>query len=115
MTFTVSIADHSHGLLGRSPDHVASFVTGMSMRPEAFGACADNVSNYYRHMRERDTFAAYAVLPPQAARNPEFYHKQNIPVPSLRVIRESDAGVVVSGMKMLATGAVFATRYGSAT
>ena len=102
------IADHSHGLLGRSPDHVASFVTGMSMRPEAFGACADNVSNYYRHMRERDTFAAYAVLPPQAARNPEFYHKQNIPVPSLRVIRESDAGVVVSGMKMLATGAVFA-------
>ncbi len=72
------IADHSHGLLGRSPDHVASFVTGMSMRPEAFGPCADNVANYYRHMREHDTFAAYAVLPPQAARNPEFYHKQDI-------------------------------------
>ena len=49
-----------------------------------------------------------AVLPPQAARNPEFYQKQNLPVPSLRVVKEEDDGLVVSGMKMLATGAVFA-------
>jgi 4-hydroxyphenylacetate 3-monooxygenase len=48
------------------------------------------------------------VVPPQAARNPEFYHKQNIPVPTLRVVREEHDGVVVSGMKMLATGAVYA-------
>ena len=50
----------------------------------------------------------YAVVPPQAARNPEFYQKQNIPVPTLRVVREDDDGVVISGMKMLATGAVYA-------
>ena len=48
------------------------------------------------------------MLPPQAARNPEFYQRQNIPVPTLRVVREDDDGVVISGMKMLATGAVFA-------
>lgn len=30
------IADRTHGLFGRSPDHVASFVTGMSMNPAAF-------------------------------------------------------------------------------
>ena len=48
------------------------------------------------------------MLPPQAARNPEFYQRQNIPVPTLRVVREEDDGVVISGMKMLATGAVFA-------
>ena len=28
-----AIADMSHGLLGRSPDHVSSFVTGMAMNP----------------------------------------------------------------------------------
>ena len=50
----------------------------------------------------------YAVVPPQAARNPEFYHKMNIPVPTLRVVREEDDGVVISGMKMLATGALYA-------
>jgi 4-hydroxyphenylacetate 3-monooxygenase len=102
------IADFSYGMLGRSPDHVASFVTGMAMHPAAFGRFADNISNYYRHMRANDVFAAYAVVPPQAARNPEFYHRQNIPVPTLRVVREDDNGVVISGMKMLATGAVFA-------
>jgi 4-hydroxyphenylacetate 3-monooxygenase len=102
------IADFSYGMLGRSPDHVASFVTGMAMKPEVFGDYADNISNYYRFMRDNDSFAAYAVLPPQAARNPEFYQKQNIPVPTLRVVREGDDGVVISGMKMLATGAVFA-------
>ena len=47
-------------------------------------------------------------MPPQAARNPEFYSSQNIPVPTLRVVREDDDGLVISGMKMLATGAVFA-------
>jgi 4-hydroxyphenylacetate 3-monooxygenase len=52
------IADYSYGLLGRSPDHVASFVTGMSLRPEVFGRYADNIAGYYRHMRDNDIFAA---------------------------------------------------------
>src|SRR5258708_31856223 len=59
-------------------------------------------------MRGKDTHGVYALIPPQAARNPEFYQKQNIPTPTLRVVREDDDGVVISGMKMLATGAVFA-------
>jgi 4-hydroxyphenylacetate 3-monooxygenase len=103
-----AIAATSYGLLGRSPDHVSSFVTGMAMNPSVFGPYAENLVRYYEHMRREDIYGVYAVLPPQAARNPEFYVKQNIPVPSLRVIREDDDGLVVSGMKMLATGAVFA-------
>jgi 4-hydroxyphenylacetate 3-monooxygenase len=59
-------------------------------------------------MRREDLYAAYAVVPPQAARIPEFYEKKNLPVPTLRVVKEDDAGVTISGMKMLATGAVFA-------
>ena len=102
------IAAMSHGLLGRSPDHVASFVAGMSICPEVFGTYGDNLTRYYEHMRRYDIYACYAVIPPQAARNPEFYVKQNLPIPTLRVVREEDDGLVVSGMKMLATGAVFA-------
>jgi 4-hydroxyphenylacetate 3-monooxygenase len=103
-----AIAAMSHGLLGRSPDHVSSFVTGMAMNPSVFGKYSENLVRYYEHMRREDVYAVYAVLPPQAARNPDFYQKQNLPVPSLRVVREDDDGVVISGMKMLATGAVFA-------
>ncbi|HEX2567193.1 MAG TPA: 4-hydroxyphenylacetate 3-hydroxylase N-terminal domain-containing protein, partial [Burkholderiales bacterium] len=102
------IASMSYGLLGRSPDHVASFVTGMAMNPGVFGVYEKNLTAYYDDMRRNDTYAAYAVVPPQAARNPEFYVKKNLPIPTLRVVREEDDGVVISGMKMLATGAVFA-------
>ena len=102
------IADLSYGLLGRSPDHVTSFVTGMSLKPEVFGAYADNLTAYYRHMRDNDIYAAYAVVPPQAARNPEFYQRNSLPIPTLHVVREDADGVVISGMKMLATGAVLA-------
>ena len=103
-----AIAAMSYGLLGRSPDHVSSFVTGMAMNPAVFGPYADNLMRYYEHMRHADLYAAYAVVPPQAARNPEFYIKQNLPIPTLRVVREDDDGLVISGMKMLATGAVLA-------
>src|SRR5262245_31868311 len=40
------IADMTFGMFGRSPDHVASFVTGMAMKPDALPAphaFADNL------------------------------------------------------------------------
>src|SRR5262249_19697627 len=54
-------------------------------------AHADNLLAYYRYARDNDLYVVYAVLPPQAARNPEFYQRQNIPVPTLRVVREDDS------------------------
>src|SRR5215468_2565803 len=105
------IADLTYGMFGRSPDHVASFVTGMAMKVDELKqphGYPDHLLAYYRHIRDHDIYTVYAVLPPQAARDPAFYQRQNLPVPTLRVAREDDDGVVISGMKMLATGAVFA-------
>jgi 4-hydroxyphenylacetate 3-monooxygenase len=105
------IAELTHGMFGRSPDHVASFVTGMALKPDVLvPPCghADNLLAYYKYARDNDVYVAYAVVPPQAARNPEFYLRQNIPMPSLRVVGEDDRGVIISGMKMLATGALYA-------
>ena len=106
------IADQTCGMMGRSMDHVASFVTGMSTSPDIFDSgkykFKNNLLNYYDFIKKNDTFASYAVVPPQAARNPEFYQKQNLPIPTLSVVDENEKGVVISGMKMLATSAVFA-------
>ena len=102
------LAETSYGLLGRSPDYIASFITGMNLKPEIFGKFADNVRAYYKYMRERDIFAAHAIVSPQAARDPAFYQRQNLPNPSCRVVREEPDGVVVSGMKMLATASILA-------
>ncbi|QCI66591.1 4-hydroxyphenylacetate 3-hydroxylase family protein [Phreatobacter stygius] len=102
------LAEPSYGMLGRSPDYIASFVTGMNLRPEIFGRFSGNVAGYYDFMRRNDIYAAHAIVSPQAARDPAFYQKHNFPNPSLRVISEDGHGVVVSGMKMLATGAILA-------
>ncbi len=51
-----AIADLSHGLLGRSPDHVSSFVTGMAMNAAVFGKFEKNLLRYYEHMRVEDVY-----------------------------------------------------------
>jgi 4-hydroxyphenylacetate 3-monooxygenase len=106
-----AIADMTCGMMGRSPDHVSGFVSGMATNPAAFDTekykFGANLTRYYDYCRKHDVFATYAVLPPQAARNPEFYVKKNLPIPTLQVVREDDDGIVISGMKMLATSAVF--------
>ncbi|MBS41185.1 MAG: hypothetical protein CMM83_05655 [Rhodospirillales bacterium] len=105
------IAEWSHGLLGRSPDHVASFVTGLAMKPEMFEEIGkgygSNIIKYYEHMRDNDIFACYTVLPPQGARKPELYEREGMTVPTLRVSDEDDSGVTLNGMKMLGTSAIF--------
>lgn len=106
------IADLTFGLFGRSPDHVASFVAGLATLPKVLDSpdrdYAGNLLAYYEHMRANDVYAAYAVLPPHGARDPAFFQRQNLSVPTLSVVRENDEGVVLSGMKMLATGAILA-------
>jgi 4-hydroxyphenylacetate 3-monooxygenase len=105
------IARWSYGLLGRSPDHVASFVTGLAMQPELFDGnrrgFGENLTRYYDHLRKNDLFASYVVIGPQGGRNPELYNRKNVQSPALQVTKETDDGVVLNGMKMLGTGAVF--------
>ncbi|HZQ75620.1 MAG TPA: 4-hydroxyphenylacetate 3-hydroxylase N-terminal domain-containing protein [Burkholderiales bacterium] len=105
------IADFGCGVLGRSPDAVAGSITGISMKPEILeqkGGHKDHLLKLWQQMRHEDQFVTYAVLPPQGGRDPKFYQGSGRQVPALRVTKETDAGVVLNGMKMLATGAAFA-------
>ena len=102
------IAAATCGLLGRSPDYVASFVTGMAIRADIFGERSGNIRSYYQFIRDNDLYLAHAVVSPRSGRDPEYFLQQNRPVPTCRVIRETDEGVIVRGMKMLATGAAVA-------
>ena len=105
------VAEWTYGLLGRSPDHVASFVTGLAMHPELFEAnrkgFGENLLGYFDELRRKDLFASYVVLAPQGARNPELYHRQGARVPSLQITGETDSGIILNGVKMLGTAAVF--------
>ncbi|GAA3752847.1 4-hydroxyphenylacetate 3-hydroxylase N-terminal domain-containing protein [Spinactinospora alkalitolerans] len=95
-------ADESNGLFGRSPDHVAAMVTGMACRPEVTGndQYAENLLNYWRHIRDNDLYLSFAVLPPAGSKSVKSSAVQN----AMRVVETSEAGVKVRGFKMLATG-----------
>src|SRR5260221_10853618 len=110
-----AIAAATYGLMGRSPDHVASFVAGMALQPEALGAdgragkhFAQNLLDYYEEARRRDLYIAYAVIPPPGARDTKFSGRVYDGSSTVRVVAEDDEGVTISGMKLLATGGVFA-------
>ncbi|MDH3234683.1 MAG: hypothetical protein OEQ29_14280 [Alphaproteobacteria bacterium] len=103
-----AITEWSYGLLGRSPDAVGGNLTGISMKPEILdeeGGYRENLLAIYDHLRTNDIFATYAIVPPQGARNPEFYQSRGLDIPALRATAETEHGVVLNGMKMLATGA----------
>ena len=106
------ITEWSYGLLGRSPDATASNVTGMAMKPtvleENEGGFPEHLSVLWEHLRSNDVFLTYAIVPPPAARNPQYYQSKGIESPTLRVTKEDDAGVTINGMKFLATGAAVA-------
>jgi 4-hydroxyphenylacetate 3-monooxygenase len=105
------VASWTYGLLGRSPDHVASFITGLTMSPELFEGnrkgFGENLNRFYDRMRREDLFACYTVLAPQGARAPELYGRKTTIAHGLRVTAEKDDGIVLNGMKLLGTGAPF--------
>jgi 4-hydroxyphenylacetate 3-monooxygenase len=110
-------ADATFGLIGRSPDHVAAFVTGMACEPSVADVHGQelgrNVVDYWRHIRDNDLYLAYAVIPPAGAKGQEPGALKAAAAggtreAALHVVRETDRGIVVRGFKILATAAVYA-------
>jgi len=99
------------GFLGRSPDHVASCISGMVMGlevfqdydPERAGALAD----YYRHARDHDLFLTYVIINPQADRS-KAAHQQSSEYLTAGVVDEDAEGLTIRGAKMLATSGIMA-------
>ena len=99
------------GFLGRSPDHVASTISGMYMGLEMFAEYdrkrATALADYYRFARDNDLYLTYVIINPQADRS-KAAHEQRGAHLTAAVVDEDAAGLTVHGAKMLATGAIMA-------
>lgn len=99
------------GFIGRSPDHVASCLTGMEMGIEVFEAYdrkrAAALRDYVAHARSQDLFLTYVIINPQADRS-KAAHQQANPFTALGIVDEDAEGITVRGGKMLATSSVMA-------
>ncbi len=96
------------GLMGRTPDDVASFLAAMAAAPDVFargGAhFAANIVRFHEHVRDQDLYVTYVIVPPQIDRSKPA-HQQADPHLYAGVCAERDDGIVIRGAQMLGTGA----------
>ena len=99
------------GFLGRSPDHVASCISGMRMGLEVFEdynpKFASNLRNIYEQARDNDSYLTYVIINPQADRS-KAASEQASEFIGAGVAGEDDEGITLRGGKMLATGGIMA-------
>jgi 4-hydroxyphenylacetate 3-monooxygenase len=107
-----SLADFTFGLIGRTPDQVATLIAGLATNAgvldgvrQGFG---QNLLRYWDHARKNDLFLTFAAVPPTGLRTSELYAGAERDMPALRVVEENDTGVLISGIKTLATSAIYA-------
>jgi 4-hydroxyphenylacetate 3-monooxygenase len=100
-------ARHTHGWVGRSPDHVGAFLAGFAAHPEAFAAgdrdLSANVLAYHRRLLTESRYVSYAIIPPQVSRATTA-HAWDGDFIQVGVVEEREDGIVVRGAQMLATG-----------
>ena len=95
-------SDHTGGMFVRSPDFLAvmasSFASAESVLAAPHGA---NARRCYEAAREADLAMSHTLIAPQVDRSrPVDAQDHDI---AARIVRETDAGIVLSGARMLAT------------
>ncbi len=92
----------TYGLMGRLPDFMNAFVTDAAAIRELLGRrerrFGENAWRYYELCRERDLCLTHTLVDPQIDRS-----KGPQAQDSIRMVRETDAGLVVRGARMLST------------
>lgn len=104
-------ANATYGLMGRSPDFLNVTVTSLACNTWYFEKFnpqwAENISNYYKYIRDNDLFLTHAIINPQNDRS-KASHQQEDPFMHLGIVEETSEGLVLRGAKMLATHAAIA-------
>ena len=99
-------AKWSNGMFGRTPDYknasVMAFASAAEFLADGRPEFADNMRNYYQYVRSNDKVLTHTLV------NPTFNHAQYKEGKyddqvALHVVKETDAGIIVKGARLLAT------------
>ncbi|WP_263141512.1 4-hydroxyphenylacetate 3-hydroxylase family protein [Pseudomonas sp. RIT-PI-AD] len=91
----------TYGFMGRTPDYKAAFMSGLAIGADYYGEFADNARRWHRAFTGQGLFLNHAIINPPLDRSKAIHEMRDVFV---HVVRETDAGILVSGSKMLATG-----------
>jgi len=92
----------TYGWMGRSPDFKAALTNTFGANAEFYGDFADNARAWYKKAQEGVLFINHAIVNPPVDRGRSADAVRDVCV---KVERETDAGIYVSGAKVVATGA----------
>mgnify|MGYP001352933162 CR=1 FL=1 len=89
------------GWLGRTPDYKAALITGLGTNPDWFGEFAGNARHWYRRCQEEVLHIGHAIVNPPVDRG---LGPEQVRDVFVHLDCETDAGLVISGAKVVATG-----------
>jgi len=90
----------TYGWLGRSPDYKAAFLNTLGANAEFYGKFAGNARAWYKRGQEAVLFLNHALVNPPIDRNKPVEQVKDV---YITVQKETDAGIYVSGAKVVAT------------
>lgn len=93
-----------YGWAGRSPDYKAAFVGTLGPNADFYSPYQENARRWYKETQERLLYWNHAIVNPPVDRHKSIEEVGDV---YMHVERETDAGVVVSGAKVVATGSAF--------
>lgn len=96
----------SNGLMGRSPDYLNADVMAMGAASDFYAegdpVFAENARKYAEYARENDLSLTHTLIHPQVNRAKIQAEQKDANV-ALHVVEKTDAGVIVDGIRLLAT------------
>ncbi|GHJ44205.1 pyoverdin chromophore biosynthetic protein pvcC [Catellatospora sp. TT07R-123] len=90
----------SYGWMGRSPDYKASFLGTLGANADFYAPYSDNARRWYQESQEKVLYWNHAIVHPPVDRNKPIEELADV---YIRVEKETDAGLIVSGAKVVAT------------
>ena len=95
------------GMMGRSPDFMNVNMMAMAAAGDYFAQnrpeFKQNMQNYYEYIRENDSVLTHTLLNLQRNRAPGATPLEDRTDIALSVVKETDAGIIVHGARVLAT------------
>ncbi len=95
------------GMMGRTPDFLNVALMSMAAAGDYCGRnrpeFKDNVVNYYEYVRENDLTLTHTLVNLQRNRAPLASSLENRTDVALAVVKETDAGIIIDGARVLAT------------
>lgn len=104
----------AYGWMGRAPDYKAAFLGTLGANADFYREYKDNALNWYRRTQERLDYWNHAIVNPPIDRHLPIEDTGGV---FMHVEKETDAGLIVSGAKVVATGSAlthanFVAHYG---